>query len=117
MRAGVLGDVGHGFLRDAIQRRFDFRREPLVQRPDVCNSRGNVDARRPVLHVVRQRRPQAEVVEGCRPELPDEMVDVAIEALGDASSASTCSARSGVSRQASFSAAIRCASAVNCSPN
>ena len=46
--------------------------------------RRDVDARRPVPHVVGQRGLQPEVVERRRPKLPDEMVDVAIDPLGDA---------------------------------
>ena len=37
---------------------------------------------RPVLHVVGERRAQAEIVERGRSQLPDELVDVAIDLLG-----------------------------------
>ena len=38
----MLGDVGQRLLRDAIERRFDFRRQRSSSRPEVCSSRGDV---------------------------------------------------------------------------
>ena len=81
--ARVLGDVVERFLRDAIERRFSVRRETIVQESGGVQLGGDADALRPVLNVVRQRRPQAEIVERGRPELPDEMIDVAVELLCD----------------------------------
>ena len=41
----VLGDVGQRFLRDAVQRRFDFRRQPIVEQARRVQLRRNADAR------------------------------------------------------------------------
>ena len=46
-------------------------------------SRCDVHALRPVLDVVGQRCSEAEVVERSRPQLPDQVIDVPIEAFGD----------------------------------
>ena len=65
------------------KRRLDVRREPIVEQARRVQARGNADALRPVLDVVGQRGPQAEVVERGRAELPDELIHVPIEAPGD----------------------------------
>ena len=79
----VLGDVGERFLRDAVERRFGFRGQPIVEQSRRVQLGRDADAPRPVLDVVGQRRPQAEIVERRRPQLPDEMIDVAVELLRD----------------------------------
>ena len=81
--ARVLGDVGQRFLRDAVERRFGFRGEPIVEQAGGVQLGGDADALRPVLHVVGERRAQAEIVERGGPQLPDEMIDVAVELLRD----------------------------------
>ena len=81
-RAGVLGGVVERFLRDSIQRRLDVGREPLIQQTRGVQARGDADAIGPVLHVVGQRRSEAEVVERCRAQLPSEPIHVLIEAQG-----------------------------------
>ena len=40
-------------------------------------------ANRPVLHVVGKRRAKAQVVQGRRTKLPDQMVDILVELLRD----------------------------------
>ena len=79
----VLGDVGQRLLCDPIQRRFGVGREPIVQQPGRVQRGRDADAIRPVLHVVRQRRAQAEIVERGRTKLPDQVIDVAVEPLRD----------------------------------
>ncbi len=81
--ARVLRDVGQRFLRDAVERRLGFRREPFVEEAGRVELGRDVDAPRPVLNVVGEGRAQAEVVERGRAELPDELVDVAIDLARD----------------------------------
>ena len=64
----------------------------------MCSSAGIVDARRPVLHVVGERGAQAEVVERGRAQLPDQMIDVAIELLRDGFERARCARRDRASR-------------------
>ena len=33
----MLGGIGHGLLRDAIEGGFDLRREAFVRNPDECS--------------------------------------------------------------------------------
>ena len=87
LRLRVLGDVGQRLLRDAIERRLGLGRQPIVEQSRRVQLGRRCRARRPVLDVVGQRRAQAEIVERGRPELPDEMIDVAIERCATASSA------------------------------
>ena len=79
--ARVLGDVVERFLRDAVERRLDLRCETIGRQAGGVQLGGDVHPHRPVLNVVRERRAQAEVVERGRPQLPDQMIDVAIELL------------------------------------
>src|ERR1044071_1503357 len=80
--ARVLGGVVERFLRDSIQRRLDVGREPFIDSRGV-QARGNADTSGPVLGVIGQRGPEAEVVECRRAELPCEPIHVVIEATGN----------------------------------
>src|SRR4030095_790994 len=55
--AGVFGGVVERFRRDAIQRRFDVGREPLIQQTRGVEARGDTDTSGPVLRVIGQRAP------------------------------------------------------------
>ena len=78
----------------------------------------DVDAPRPVLDVVGERRAQAEVVERRRAELPHELVDVAIDLPGDRFERLDEAARGpAYPPHASLSAPMPRLSAVSCSPN
>ena len=58
-------------------------REAIVEQPRRVQLRGDAGALGPLLDVVGERRPQPEIVERGRPELPHELIDVAIEPFGD----------------------------------
>ena len=81
--ARMFGDVVERFLRDSVQRCFHFRRKSIVEQPRRVQLGRDTGALRPFLNVVGQRGPQAEVVECGWPQLPDELIDVPIETLGD----------------------------------
>ena len=117
-RPRVLGDVGQRLLRDAVQRRFRFRGQPIVEQARGVQLRRDADPLRPVLDIVRQRRPQPEIVERRRAQLPHQMVDVPVDLLRDGLERGDQRARAGPAVAAnSFSASIRRPSAVSCSPN
>jgi hypothetical protein len=80
--ARVLGDVVERFLRDSIEGGFDLGRQAIVGETRGVEIGRHAHARRPVLQVVGQRRAQAEIVECRRPQLPHQVIDVAIELLG-----------------------------------
>ena len=113
----MLGDVRERFLRDAVQRRLDLGRRAARPAVPRCAAGGDAGAIRPVLHVVRQRGPQAEIVERGRPQLPDEVIHVAIELLGDRFERFDVRAQVGVVAAGVLEQPDPGASAVSCSPN
>jgi hypothetical protein len=82
--ARVLGDVRQRLLRNAVERGFRIGRQPFVEQAGGVQVGGDADPLRPVLHVIGERRAQAKIVERRGPQLPDQMVDVAIELLSNA---------------------------------
>ena len=77
--ARMLGDVGECFLRDSVERGFGFGRQTIVHKSGGVQLRANGAALRPVLNVIAKRGQQAQVVERRRPELPHQVLDVAVE--------------------------------------
>ena len=73
---------GQRFLGDSVERCLGVRGEALVEQSRGVELRRNADAPRPVLHVVGERGAQAEVVECGRAQLPDELIDVAVDLTG-----------------------------------
>ena len=80
----VLGRVGQRFPEQScssVVSVSDGSRSPSS--PELWNSTATSGAPRPVLHIVRQGGAESEIVEGCRPQFPDELVHVAIQPLSD----------------------------------
>ena len=114
----MLRHVRERLLRDPIERGFGVGGEPIVQQSGRVQRGGDADATRPVLNVIRERCAQAEIVERGRPKLPDEVIHVAVEPLGDRFDAiRRARASRRRSPQASLSMRIPTARAVSCSPN
>ena len=75
----VLDDVVQSFLREAIHHRLDLRRQALVCRPARVQLGADAEVFRPVAHVIRQRRLQADILEHRRSQFPDTKRDVFVE--------------------------------------